>query len=524
MKHFDKLKNKLRPEKSNLPEGFGWEDMRDDIMKKMDEDSVPTNISTKLFNKFFFMGIGFLVGIAFITFLFLQREQKLTGAILSKVELKNDPHIQNKREVKINNLEDSPESNMKRNETLKISNSTPTKTNIPKLNTESTINNVHILKSSETQNLEPRDIYQNDGAINSASLEATPSTLNNIINPEAVSGSHSNHTINSTSVNQTSEMNISDKQISDEVNFVRSTSQNTPNNEVIRESPLSNNITKNANAYSSPTLTTLNKLPLRNWKPLRSQTSNKLNLPESESRSFIAPVHKRLWTIEIGGGWNTWSLGLTDPDEIQSLYSNFNADYGFSFTSRLGRKINRKLSVTTGLDIDIMYKKLNLSYTELEGREVKNALVGYKENAISGEIQNIYADTIVMDTTTYSVTNYNKYQLVTIPLIANYNIIKNSNWSLDIGFGPSISFLTNYQGKYFENNELRSFDTSSNLYTTSPKIALNASLQLRKKFVQGFYIGFRMDLKNHLNNWAVNAESGLKPKVANGLIVIGMEF
>lgn len=534
MKHFNNLKNHIRNEKSDLPVGFTWEEMQGDIYKKIQRDNLPSKFSWKPLLIPILTCIGLLFG---ILILFQNQDKEQSPTISLKQKIKNGAKYQTSKDADTHRLAFVPSNNISshkgsthfQKESFSNQSNNSVNTNqIEKAQLKSkNYSTPNTKESIELIDFSP-SIYQKTMLLDQ-STESVP----------LISSSEQNLFI-SNSLNRNSENekikvernNLAETE-SDEIlqpNYINKEPENKStlkfSDVEFPEATLNPSETKEAVPYltGGNPLHTVAPLPLLSYRLIRIQNNERTKISKYDFHFLEKVKYENRWSLELGGGWNTWDYTHKNNGQSKIMFSETEADYGFSFSLRLQRQLNEKLTFSTGIDFDLMYRKINVNKEFLKEREVKNALVSYRINHLTGIRHETYRDTILVDTTTHLGVIYHKYKVVSLPVMLNYKMLIGPEWSLDIGLGPSFSFISNYQGQYFDNNELLAFDTSSNLYSSSPKIALNANLYMRKRMMANYYFGFRIDYTNHLSNWLLDDTHSQKPKIIKGSIVIGKEF
>ena len=166
-------------------------------------------------------------------------------------------------------------------------------------------------------------------------------------------------------------------------------------------------------------------------------------------------------------------------------------------------KITSKMNITSGIDVNILYNKYNTVHTYLQAHTHNDTITGYSTNPISGNRKAIVGDAIVMDTVIRTIVDYNRHEVISIPLILEYNIFNQRGWNIGIGLGSSISFLRSYSGVQWMDNDLAKYDQTSGIYNTSTQWAIQSSASVNKNLFGDFYLGLRLDYKHHFNNWSL---------------------
>jgi len=528
MKLFDKFKNQIRHKNSELPEGFGWEDMQDGIFAKMGEEKETATARKMPLQRILFIGLISVIGILSISYLMVQSTKETS--------LQHSQNINTNEKASASQNVSSIEDSIEEVKETNVGNNAQRVNNISESHTSSIHNTLH-LDSNETITSKKQRIALNNYS-NSDDIHSNRSKADEANQGLKESKNQENNTIQSS--------DVGDQNLGRQVENKDSKS-NTASNSVVAESKSESKVTnsfafkKIGKSKENPTISkvetnddyALTQRPLFQFPLLKSKDNHIISHTKlfelTNSTLTPTPIIKKgqqaLWNFELASGFNNWSYTLKNDLEPSSLYDNTYSEYGYSYSVRLERNFTRRFSLASGIDMDMMYRRLVLKHTHLQERLEKGVLLKYTKNAISGDLSNhIYGDTIVQDTVYSTLTNYNKFQVISVPIVANYNILNNNSWSVDIGIGPSISFLTTYSGKYINNDDLMSYDNSSNLYNTSPKVALLANLRLRKWLSNNYYLGMRLDFKNHFSSWGNQANSDITPRITSGSVVIGKSF
>ena len=505
MKHFNKFKEQLRPENQELPNDFSWEEMSDGIFEKMDQqDDSNQNSKSPILRRVLLL-FTLLLCALFVIGLFISQDEnsKNTSFAIPSIDdsqsSKNPvSSISQNEEEKQSNVENTFSSKQEINSTSNPKNSTSTteiKTELAKRQQQKT-KTISKLNEIASTNIKDSNEFAASKISNESSKENSKSNAE-----VAFDNSNSKITRNTNSypqsyTNDRTKMNIPNKLVK----------QVTTSNPVVQRTEI-----------KVPTI----GLADLDYVPHKAEY---ISMPLLKISPPIQPIPAKSWTIDFGSGWNTWSVGFDNATRENDFYSNTSRDYGFSFSLRGSRQLSKKISLSTGLDLENMYRKLHFTETFLTPRLQEDAVVGVVINPISGKHQDIIRDTVLMDTLFRTTTNFNKFQIISIPLIVNYNLLHKNSWNVHLGFGPTISILNTYNGKYVEEDFLQDFSTASNIYSRGPKIALNASIDVRKNLYQDYYLGIRLDYKNHLMDWGLRDEAVTKPKIVSGLITIGKQF
>ncbi|MEM9547073.1 MAG: hypothetical protein AAGA77_13915 [Bacteroidota bacterium] len=508
MKHFEKFKNRLRKEPDQLPQGFDWESMQEGIYEKLDQESDKVNGP---FLKRSLLLLLLLIFGASSMWIMMSGEknqnlnQRSTNITQKSPNSHYEENVQHKGGITTAKTEDiSLDSG---NFSTSTDRTDETKETYVLLSEEKGLQKQKVISTTNKTKSNSNETKQK--IVPTLVIKESYQTKTEIIAQENIQNSILNNSFNIIEDTAILQPRLQQKhnQNSNFATLIESTSKNNYINERSR-----------IKLYF-PLLKTLQKSA-----SLSSKSNQRiLNAPEIEKISNM-PLHK-LWKLELSNGWNTWLYGMDQAQYQTDFFRNTFSEYGFSWSARMERKLGKRYGILSGIDIDLLYKEIKDRHITYQDREVKAALTKVKVNAITGKIvDQEFRDTTVVDTIINSFTDFNKISVVSIPILFNYNLIQTSSWTLAAAFGPTVSILTSYQGRYVEDGRLVLYNQSSNNYTRTPRVALNTSLSIQKMFGKEYYVGVRLDLKKHLINWSNHQTTDIKPTLFVGSICIGKSF
>lgn len=175
------------------------------------------------------------------------------------------------------------------------------------------------------------------------------------------------------------------------------------------------------------------------------QTENleKLDALLSKSTCYVftsSPMAKDYFTISAGYGIHSKGKVVTNENPLDVFSVN-------AFFEKRFR--NRKIYLKTGFTFDQFVNSIEMiteaSFTEQ--RDDQLITVNYFQN---GDIENVFgtADVEILERT--SSETFNRYQLLSIPMILGYDVISANKLSLQIEGGMARSIFGFYSGKTFD--------------------------------------------------------------------------
>lgn len=339
MKRIKNLKEQLRSEHTELPEGFGWDAMQADIYGKMKDDEPRNKIVWIPY-------MIILVGVAFIALLALfgmfdnnklgdESKYATVDHIAEKVSKnvgrnKNDKNretvIYSDNHLDISKIEPSKKENLSKSRLINNANSNhldaieATSNEVkpddkyviqsPTEQLETDHISIEAITHKELQDLDSSSLKgEQKNIIRESKNTATKSDIINDLKVIIPFDASNENDIDDSSERKMNQANFYKNEINDGHVEIRS--------EEIVASIISR--------YSHM---------------IANNTEEIENIPLIENSTITLPLKSNMWSIEIGGGTNFWNMGTNYSIAEGNIYNGISADFGYGFSARINVSTN----------------------------------------------------------------------------------------------------------------------------------------------------------------------------------------
>lgn len=510
----NKIKDIYNQEHAPLPDELKWEEMKDGIFEKMDnQEDEPTPFFVFSNGLKFLLVAMFLIFASASIYLFVNNfEKKRTASSIksdqfNKLKNKSTTFFSIKDKSKI-------KSNYENKSTLKQNNlvakNAPIIISEPNKK-ESTID------SFDKKTALSNTLVQSEKARISTKKQIKP-TVNN--NPNSERKSETSNKIGENNylvVNHSNAKNVVDVKSIDNKNKLDQTGHK---NEIVRSKPEVEKFSKVFNEKKSE-ISTIEPLIKKNSDLLKYQKEEKIN-PIVNIPIIEKPCENKLTSsaIKLHGGVTYMKSPFRNTDEAQ--YKSETGFVAYYADASYNRILANGFYLSLGISYNRLKTKFELNDTIRKNYWIENAETKRVRNVLTGKvIRTERNDVQVAIPSSREVRHYNKFDAWSMPvLVGKQWAYKYFSWN--VGIGSEISIYNWSEGKTLRANEVIEYSrTEFEPYHKGMRVATLAETGIGLHINNHIEIITNFRYKKHLRNWSAD-EFIVKPNVF--LLGTGVKF
>ena len=516
MEPFENMKGKLR-EEGPLPEGFGWEEMREGIFEKMANIAEPEKEKKRFgYWKLTFFLLGMIATLLLgVVFHFVNNEpQALENKEETIIAISPSSQLVNPIEAG-NSLSKQEQLTPKEiaNQTLHITENQPADLSNHQKESIRVGPEEKSTADLKTNNKTERK-ETNRNSPNSAEKLRIIDDENNL----------RNNNLNSEVAIKIANIKIS-KQENTSLGFekVELSTETTPltafnNNQ--KQQQVAESIIKAKNSKPIWVLRTLEK------KDFKSLNYHRLPIINLLSLSNPLVVEKRedisRFSIAIGVGLNYWTPNWGNSRGSQERATYEKALVGSTYSMQLDYRLKRQWSLGTGLTHTRYYSKFDYNKTDNYQKVKKNALVEIQINTVTGDSTQLFGDRTIKVNRQRQVVHYNTFQKWSIPLVVKHSL-RAQKMEYAFGVGSILTLSTKTVGKTI-NKEVQDYNSISPIYQSGFEVGALGTFDINYHLSKRYYMGIQFSGIKSLKNWSSENEVDLKPIIFNSQLTLGLKF
>lgn len=489
MAYYDQLKNKIRPEDA-LPEGYGFDDMKDGIYSKMPAKE------EKRRKHFLFWWLFPVVGLLSIGWMYLYTKSS------SPIKPKLDSTISVKKQQT---------SVIAQKSALNVDDSMHKLQSQPKVETH-TIQKANKLSSTSTSaDGRVHTLSQKNGNFNFG----TKSLIDNgIKNNEQNKVENSNVTTfeNTSSFENTDIVTavVPTPIYSDQSTMVIDIS--TKMIDIISDNKLDNTLTINTlpNLFLAPNFDT--KI---------------LTYPFDISIIPIKAKPSKKWNIELGGGFFAWQSKNFAKEDIEpnanTFISKLTPNFGYNVHLCGELVFNHGWYLTGGLDA--MMRNSYFTYSSISTKQVVLAdqVVKIEQNLLTGTQNQVLGNANAIVNESHRLQRNISDMVLKIPLIGGYSI-NYDRWSINAGLGLSANVWSQHKGVTVAKSKLVTYNGDHPLWNPIFQLNFESQLKLKYHLNDRIYFGSVIQYSKVLSEQLLSQRDVLKPTHIGASLMIGFTF
>jgi len=210
----------------------------------------------------------------------------------------------------------------------------------------------------------------------------------------------------------------------------------------------------------------------RLMSPFSKVQKDNLVLPEVILNEVVVeePKSPLLHTISIQGG-----TLMTFGSYVGNDARNITSDWALGYNTSLGYQVSRnRWTLNMNYDYNFAVERFRLEDEGVIQQVEEDVLVSIVTNAFSGETLNVKEDVVHNTNRRRNYDTYNTWKSHSIGLLGSYNLLDNNRWSLSTGLGAGYTWGRSTKGyaidnedavfQYTENDQLHQ---QSNIYLVS---------------------------------------------------------
>lgn len=578
MEQFDKIREQLRNDNQDLPDGFGWADMQDGIFEKLENAGAsdpPTQervashgYSKRIISSLLLIILGLTTALIYSSrpedseesivlydsihekgYVANESTDRGAGLVIHDTDInsgnssnvKSDAKVSHDSALETSNInvgEIAASRSQKSKTQAKVKTSRQgqeyeLRTTVEKSSSKKDISRFDIQKRNESSlatstriNIDQEGLQSKVEITTQRQFEAnTPSELT------GNSSEESTEEISNTDIPRTStstiEQDVTASRIpdvgDDESNKI---SASTRGDNDVTEANIQTAVhnTPSSVVDSRTVFVAVESISAVDFELVYETSTIDISQPKSRFTAYsVKPILAKRWAMEIATGYNMIGNLASQTLGEPTIYESVSADYGYSLGLKVHRRLSNAYSISMGLDFDRYYQQLTYSSKSTKDRLLKDVVLSIKTNAVSGNQITVIGDTIVVDTIVSTTIQPNRLDVVSVPIMLNYSRAF-GGWSVGGGLGASMTLVRGYDGKYLDGEQSVSYVTASEIYSRSPKFSLIISASITISLSTNWYTGVAFDYQQSLSDWAVRTDASFRPQSARSRIFVGYIF
>lgn len=222
-----------------------------------------------------------------------------------------------------------------------------------------------------------------------------------------------------------------------------------------------------------------------------------------ERQDLKKPVANKNHGLHLlaGGGVSLLSAHFTTATAQETVLSSESVVPGSLYFLLMGKKLGKNLQLQTGFEYQKLWTRFDYRLEKTYNGPITNQVVEIHINAITGDSTFIYADTMLSIKETRTIRHYNRLQVISIPLMAEYEK-RVGKWSLLASAGVAAHFRQSASGRTLLGNDIVAYDNNQPIHTSFLGLSIRSQLGMIWHFNERVGIQASIAGAKTINNWS----------------------